>query len=76
MFSMDEGNFRTKRRLAVYSYLIQKKVKKILGITQNDSDINLNLDSVSHHIDDLPLTLSKDPYPGLRHRNNSDSLHA
>lgn len=58
-----------KRKLTVYSYLAQKKLKRQLKKFSHKNDVQVykaSNDYDSHLVDDLPLTLNRDPYPGLR----------
>lgn len=62
-----------KRRLGIYSYLLHKRLrnelqnrfskKPSIEVIKADDDRDYD----SHIIDDLPLTINRDPRPGIRH---------
>ncbi len=57
-----------KRKLTIYSYLAQKKLKHRFKRFAKRHEVQVHKqgnDYDSHIIDDLPLTLSRDPYPGF-----------
>lgn len=62
-----------KRRLNIYSYLWQKRLKRELQSRLAKKPeievikVNPDEDYDSHIIDDLPLTINRDPRPGIRH---------
>lgn len=58
-----------KRKLTIYSYLAQKKLKRQLKRLTSRNEIQVfkpDEDYDSHIIDDLPLTINRDPSPGVR----------
>ncbi|HXH75534.1 MAG TPA: hypothetical protein VNJ08_11245 [Bacteriovoracaceae bacterium] len=63
-----------KRKITIYSYLAQKKLKRQLKRLSNRNDVQvfkLGDDYDSHIIDDLPLTINRDPHPGFRMQEES-----
>lgn len=67
-----------KKRLAVYSYLTQKRIKKKMKDLSGKPEIvvmkSLNDDDFdSHIVDDMPLTINRDPNPGSGYHQESAS---
>ena len=66
-----------KRRLAIYSYLTQKRIKNKMkkGLSHKPEIIvmkSLDDDDIdSHIVDDMPLTINRDPYPGSGYHQES-----
>lgn len=56
------------RRLAIISYLAQKRIKrKLKGLSGKPEVVIIKCnedDYDSHIVDDMPLTITRDPYPG------------
>jgi hypothetical protein len=58
-----------KKKLTVYSHMAKKQFKrqlKKLGVQSDVQVHRLGVEHDSHIVDDLPLTLSRDPAPGFR----------
>lgn len=69
MMKLLKGESMLKRKLVIYSYLAQKRVKRQLRKLSNRHEVQIYKvtdDYDSHLVDDLPLTMSRDPYPGMR----------
>lgn len=65
-----------KRRLAIYSYLTQKRIKnKMKGLSNKPEIVVMKSlddeDIDSHIVDDMPLTINRDPYPGSGYHQES-----
>lgn len=68
-----------KRKITIYSYLAQKRLKRQLKkISNRPPEVEVYKagdDYDSHLIDDLPLTLNRDPFPGRGMRLQEEAAH-
>jgi hypothetical protein len=58
-----------KKRLAIYAYIMQKRLKHQLRRLSKRHEVHVHKvseDYDSHIVDDLPLTLNREPDPRLK----------
>lgn len=67
----------TRNKFSKISQLVQKKFNKMRTDEVSREDIRIdNYQYESHRIDDLPLTLNKDPGPGIKYSYTENSEFA
>lgn len=73
-----EHDFENARnKLSAVSHLVQEKLHRVKDHDVKPDDIHIdNYHYESHRIDDLPLTLMKDPGPGIKYSYTENSEFA
>jgi hypothetical protein len=66
-----------KKKLSDVSHIVQGKIHRMKEHEVKPQDIHIeNYEYESHRIDDLPLTLAKDPGPGVKYNYTENSEFA
>lgn len=66
-----------KKKLSSVSHLVQQKLHRLKDDDVKPDDIHIdNYHYESHRIDDLPLTMMKDPGPGIKYSYTENSEFA
>lgn len=66
-----------RKKISVMTHLVQSKVQKYKDQKVSPKDIQIeNFQYETHRFDDLPLTLNKDPGPGIKYNYTENSEFA